>query len=99
MNTTDIRRTSLAASDDTIGALHIRETWAIVDWPHNPITGEHEPYAVVYSVDGRRVTEVPIPAAAYSIAHAAPGQVLAAAYGVLEDNPHLIDTLRTLQES
>lgn len=52
MNTTDIRRTSLAASDDTIGALHIRETWAIVDWPHNPVTGEREPYAVVYSVDG-----------------------------------------------
>lgn len=61
-------------------------------------TGERESYAVVYSVDGWRVTEVPIPAAAYSIAHAAPGQVLAAAYGVLEDNPHLIDTLRTLQE-
>lgn len=97
MNATDIRRTSLAASGDTIGALHIRETWAIVDWPHNPTTGEHEPYAVVYSVDGWRATEVPIPAA-YSIVHAAPGQVLAAAYGVLEDNPHLIDILRTLQE-
>lgn len=37
--------------------------------------------------------------AAYSIVHAAAGQVLAAAYGVLEDNPHLIDTLRALQES
>lgn len=98
MNATDIRRTSLAASDDTIGALHIHETWAIVDWPHDSITGERESYAVVYSVDGWQVTEVPIPAAAYSIAHAAPGQVLAAAYGVLEDNPHLIDTLRTLQE-
>lgn len=87
MNATEIRRTPLSASDDTIGALHIRETWAIVDWPHNPDTGEREPYAVVYS------------AAAYSIVHAAPGQVLAAAYGVLEDNPHLIDTLRALQES
>nr|DAV85342.1 MAG TPA: hypothetical protein [Caudoviricetes sp.] len=83
MNATEIRRTPLAASDDTIGALHIRETWAIVDWPHNPTTGENEPYTVVYSADGWRVTEVPIPAAAY---------------GVLEDNPHLIDTLRTLQE-
>lgn len=98
MNTTDIQRTSLTASDDTIGALHIHETWAIVDWPHNPVTREREPYAVVYSVDGWRVTEVPIPAAVYSITHTAPGQVLAAAYGVLEDNPHLIDTLRTLQE-
>lgn len=99
MNATEIRRTPLAASADTIGALHIHETWAIVDWPHNPVTGDHESYAVVYSADGWRVTEVPIPAAAYSIVHAAPGQVLAAAYGVLEDNPHLIDTLRTLQES
>lgn len=99
MNTTDIQRTSLAASADTIGALHIHDTWAIVDWPHNPVTGEHEPYAVVYSVDGWRVTEAPIPAAAYSIAHAAQGQVLAAAYNILEDNPHLIDTLRALQES
>lgn len=99
MNATEIRRTPLSASDDTIGALHIRETWAIVDWPHNPDTGEREPYAVVYSVDGWRVTEVPIPATAYSIAHAAAGQVLAAAYNILEDNPHLIDTLRALQES